>query len=100
MSEMQTGRGAAGAAYAVRVSGRLPARWASWFDGFTLAAEADGTTVLRGRVVDQAALHGVLQALRDLGLPLLSVASLPDDQDLAGPSAPLDLTTTRPEDMT
>jgi hypothetical protein len=58
--------------YVVRVQGRLDARWAQWFDGFTLTAGGDGTTVLSGDV-DQSALHGLLQALRDLGLPLLSV---------------------------
>lgn len=61
------------AAYEIHVEGHLDARWAAWFDGLTLRAEADGTTVLHGPVVDQAALHGVLQRLRDLGVPLLSV---------------------------
>ena len=59
--------------YEIHVEGHLDDRWASWFDGLTLRLEADGTTVLHGPVVDQAALHGVLQRLRDLGLPLLSV---------------------------
>ena len=59
--------------YEIHVEGHLDARWASWFDGLTLRVEADGTTVLHGPVVDQAALHGVLQRLRDLGVPLLSV---------------------------
>ena len=61
------------ARYAIRVQGRLDPRWADWFDGFALTAGDDGTTVLAGPAVDQAALHGLLQALRDLGLPLLSV---------------------------
>ena len=47
--------------------------WAAWFDGLTLTPESDGTTVIRGPVVDQAALHGLLQKLRDIGLPLVSV---------------------------
>jgi hypothetical protein len=55
------------------VQGRLEPRWATWFDGFRLASDPDGTTVISGSVVDQAALHGVLQSLRDLGLPLVSV---------------------------
>lgn len=59
--------------YEIHVEGHLDDRWASWFDGLTLRAEEDGTTVLHGPVVDQAALHGVLQRLRDLGVPLLSV---------------------------
>jgi hypothetical protein len=62
--------------YEIRVDGHLGPRWAAWFDGLTLVAEEDGTTVLRGPVVDQAALHGVLQKLRDLGIPLISVTQL------------------------
>ena len=58
--------------------GRIDARWSTWFDGMTLTTETgtrDGTlTVLRGRVVDQAALHGLIARLRDVGLPLISVA--------------------------
>jgi hypothetical protein len=65
------------ARYAIRVQGHLEPRWATWFDGLTLTAENDGVTCLHGPVTDQAALHGLLQRLRDLGLPLLSV--LPDD---------------------
>ena len=71
------GRAEAGAGrYAIRVSGGLDPRWASWFDGCTVSREADGTTVIATTVPDQAALHGVLQALRDLGLPLLAVTPL------------------------
>jgi hypothetical protein len=60
--------------YEIRVGGRLSARWAAWFDGFTLTNEDDGTTLITGPIVDQAALHGLLQKLRDLGTPLLSLA--------------------------
>ncbi len=59
--------------YEIRVQGRLEARWAAWFDGCTLTWAGDGTTVIAVNVVDQAALHGLLQAVGDLGLPLLSV---------------------------
>lgn len=59
--------------YEVTVQGRLERRWATWFDGFTVTPQPDGTTVISGTVADQAALHGLLQALRDLGLPLVSV---------------------------
>ena len=59
--------------YEIRVKGHLEDRWAEWFDGLTLAAASDGTTLIHGPVVDQAALHGVLRTLRDLGLPLISV---------------------------
>ncbi|MBD3926113.1 hypothetical protein IEZ26_15925 [Nocardioides cavernae] len=59
--------------YEIRVQGRLDDRWAAWFDGLELSRAADGTTALRGPVTDQAALHGLLHKLRDLGVPLLSV---------------------------
>lgn len=62
--------------YEIVVDGHLSARWSAWFDGFAIAGQADGTTVLRGLVVDQAALHGLLQRLRDLGIPLISLTPL------------------------
>jgi hypothetical protein len=62
--------------YEIRISGHLDARWATAFDGMTLTADEDGTTVARGVLVDQAALHGVLQRLRDAGLPLISIVQL------------------------
>jgi hypothetical protein len=62
-----------GGSYEIRLKGHLDARWADWFDGLTLTRESDGTTVLRGSVVDQAALHGLLGKVRDLGLPLIAV---------------------------
>ena len=66
--------------YEIRLQGRLDPRWTAWFDGMTLRADADGTTVIRGHVADQAALHGLLQRLRDLGLPLLSVDRVDTNQ--------------------
>jgi hypothetical protein len=63
-----------GAGYEIRLKGRLDGRWAAWFAGMTLSHADDGTTVLRGRVADQAALHGVLGKVRDLGLPLVAVS--------------------------
>jgi len=62
--------------YEIRLKGRLDPRWAAWFDGLTLIHEGDGTTRLRGPVADQAALHGLLQRVRDLGLPLLAVGQV------------------------
>jgi hypothetical protein len=62
--------------YEIRLKGHLEPRWATWFDGLSLTHEGDGTTSLRGSLVDQAALHGVLQRVRDLGLPLVSVTQL------------------------
>jgi len=61
------------AVYEFRVQGRLDQRWSSWFNGLTISYEDEGITVLRGPLVDQAALHGVLIKVRDLALPLLSV---------------------------
>jgi hypothetical protein len=60
--------------YEIRLKGHLDARWAAWFEGLTLHQNSDGTTVIRGPVVDQAALHGLLQKVRDIGLPLVSVS--------------------------
>jgi hypothetical protein len=56
----------------IRVKGQLDARWSTWFDGLTVTVE-DGNTLIHGQIVDQAALFGVLQKLRDLALPLISV---------------------------
>src|SRR3712207_6783053 len=59
--------------YQITVQGHLDARWSTWFDGLTITNVADGTAVLAGPVRDQAALHGVLMKVRDLGLPLIAV---------------------------
>ena len=59
--------------YEICVKGHLDARWGAWFDGLTLTHGSDGTTTIHGPVADQAALHGLLQKVRDLGLPLISV---------------------------
>lgn len=58
---------------AIRVAGHLDAHWAVWFDGMTLTAERGGTTLLRGDLPDQAALHGILNRLRDSGIRLISL---------------------------
>jgi hypothetical protein len=63
--------------YAIRVQGRLEPRWAAWFGGMSVIPDPDGTTTLRGFLPDQAALHGVLAGLRDLGIPLISVTTVP-----------------------
>ena len=59
--------------YRIRVEGRLDTNWSDWFNGLIIAPQADDETVLAGPVADQAALHGLLAKIRDLGLPLLSV---------------------------
>ena len=59
--------------YEIRIKGHLDERWSDWFDGLTITLEDSGDTLLTGPVVDQAALHGLLRKVRDLGIPLLSV---------------------------
>jgi hypothetical protein len=59
--------------YEIRLRGHLDSRWATWFDGLSITRCGDGTTVIHGQVADQAALHGLIQKTRDLGLPLISV---------------------------
>jgi hypothetical protein len=62
--------------YEIRVDGHLDSRWEAWFDGLTLTRAGDGTTVIEGSIVDQAALHGLLQKLRDIGVPLIALTRL------------------------
>jgi hypothetical protein len=59
--------------YEIRLQGHLDARWAEWFEGLTIILEENNVTLLTGPVIDQAALHGLLKKVRDLGLPLISV---------------------------
>jgi hypothetical protein len=66
--------------YEIRIQGHLQPRWNAWFDELTLSIENDGTTLIRGDLVDQAALHGLLSKLADLGLPLLSVTHIGPDR--------------------
>jgi len=66
--------------YEIRLQGRLDSRWSARFEGMTLTT-GDGSTLLTGRVVDQAALHGLLHRLRDIGLPLVSVRQVGTDDD-------------------
>ncbi len=73
MNAVPAGRPDGPPRYEIRLQGHLDPRWTAWFDGLTLTDEIDGTTALRGTLVDQAALHGALQKVRDTGLPLISV---------------------------
>jgi hypothetical protein len=64
--------------YEITVRGVLAQRWSAWFDGLAIDTSAgDGTTAIRGPIVDQAALHGLLQKLRDVGIPLVSLTEIP-----------------------
>ena len=67
---------AQGMTYEIKVAGHLDPAWSTWFDDLTLTHDSDGCTILTGTVVDQAALHGLLIKIRDLGMPLLSVQRL------------------------
>jgi hypothetical protein len=80
MSEMSSGDDHGPGRYEIRLTGHLDPRWASWFDGMAVSNDSDGTTVIRGHVVDQSALHGLLHKVRDIGLPLVSVVRLDADQ--------------------
>ena len=79
MSEMSTGANHGPGQYEIRLKGHLHSRWSAWFDGLSLTNESDGTTIIHGPVADQAALYGLLQKTRDLGLPLISVNHIDPD---------------------
>ena len=66
--------------YQIRIKGHLGREWTDWFGGLTLTLEDNGETLLTGPVVDQAALHGVLRKVRDIGMPLLSVSRVEPGQ--------------------
>jgi len=66
--------------YQIRIKGHLGSQWAEWFEGLTITLESNGDTLLTGPVVDQAALHGLLKKVRDLGMPLVSVSPVEHGQ--------------------
>jgi hypothetical protein len=72
--------------YEIRVKGVLDSRWSAWFEGLQVASDEPGQTVIAGPVADQAALHGLLAKIRDLGLPLISVRPVGPDQEPTGGS--------------
>jgi hypothetical protein len=66
--------------YQIRINGHLDSQWTDWFEGLTITLEENGDTLLTGPVIDQAALHGLLKKVRDLGLPLVSVSPVEHGQ--------------------
>ena len=66
--------------YQIRIKGHLGSQWTDWFEGLSITLEEDGDTLLTGPVIDQAALHGLLKKVRDLGLPLVSVSPVEPGQ--------------------
>lgn len=69
--------------YQIRLQGHLGPQWTNWFEGLTIQLNEAGETVLTGSVTDQAALHGLLKKVRDVGLPLLSLNCLDSDQTMS-----------------
>ena len=65
--------------FQIKIKGHLGPQWMEWFEGLSITLEEDGNTLLAGPVTDQAALHGILKKVRDLGMPLLSVNSVGTD---------------------
>ena len=94
---MSTGHFHDSGQYEIRLKGHLDSRWAAWFDGMSLINGSDGITVIRGPVIDQAALHGLLQKLRDLNLPLISVTQVDSDAGADRPSTARRPATAHPE---
>ena len=89
MSETDTSTAAQDEAghYEIRIKGHLDHRWVDWFEGLTLTREDTGETLVTGPVIDQAALHGLLRKVRDIGMPLISVNRVePDQADMPGVS--------------
>jgi hypothetical protein len=66
--------------YQIRIKGHLGPQWMDWFDGLAITLEENGDTLITGPVIDQAALHGILKKVRDLGMPLLSVNTADPNQ--------------------
>ena len=84
--------------YQIRLKGHLDSQWTDWFEGLTITLEEDGDTLLTGTVIDQAALHGLLKKVRDLGLSLLSINQvLPPEPATQSRSAASTSSWNRPE---
>lgn len=78
--------------YQIRIKGHLDSQWSDWFEGLTITLEDNGDTLLIGPVIDQAALHGLLKKVRDLGMPLISVCPVKTSQkDAANTNPPISI---------
>ena len=89
MSELQNEL--TGVSYEIKIKGHLDESWAEWFEGLTFNYGSDGSTTLSGEIRDQAALHGLLKKIRDLGMPLLSVNRVdPHQLDIPDTDLPID----------
>jgi hypothetical protein len=99
MTERHTSRGDRPEAgrYEIRLAGHLDARWAAWFDGLDVSQEGEGTTLISGPIADQAALYGLLQRVRDLGLPLVSVTRDETDPPITPGTGQTDVANARSE---
>ena len=79
------------AVYQIRIKGHLVQKWTDWFEGLTITLGDNGDMLLTGQVIDQAALHGILKKIRDLGMPLLSVNVVDLNRpDMAGSDQPIE----------
>lgn len=85
--------------YQIRLKGHLDSQWAAWFDGLTVTMEEDGNTLLSGPVADQAALHGLLRKVRDLGMPLVSVVPVQSDLSEQGEKMNINIPPAKKFDM-
>ena len=83
-------------AYQIRITGQLDARWADWFEGLTITLDG-GDTLITGPVVDQAALHGLLKRVRDLGMPLVSVSPVEPGSPTTLGTGQADVSDVKPE---
>jgi hypothetical protein len=82
--------------YQIRIKGHLDSQWTDWFEGLTITLEEDSNTLLTGPVIDQAALHGLLKKVRDLGLPLVSVSPVEPSPSTALGTGQADVSDVKP----
>jgi hypothetical protein len=79
VSQISGGSQHGAASFEIRLKGHLDVQWSAWFSGLTITNESDGTTIIHAPALDQAALYGLLQKIRDVGMPLVSVTRIDPD---------------------